>query len=117
MSFTQKDLDPLVRGDDWNIRLTITSGGSPVDISGFTYYMTLKSNVSNPDPGDLQVIATPTGTDAQNGILYITASRTDTSTLSPANYNYDIQQEDLSNNVRTLLIGKVKVVADITRTV
>lgn len=117
MSFTQKNLDPLVRGDDWSIRLTITSGGNPIDITGYSYTMTLKTNPAEPDPGDLQVTATPVGTDAQNGILYIQAARVDTSLLAATTYNYDVQQQDLAGNVNTLLIGKVKVVTDITRTV
>lgn len=116
MSYTAKDLDPLVRGDDWTIKLTITSGNSPVDITGYTYYMTLKSDIDAADPGDIQVTASSTGSDATSGILYINFTNVQTDSLTPQNYYYDIQQKDDTGAIQTLFIGKVKVVKDITRT-
>ena len=119
MSYTQRDLSPLVRGDDWTIKLTLTSDGSALNITGNTYWLTLKENIDDADPGALQVTATPdvstSPTEASQGIIYIKASRTDTNTLTAKTYNYDVQQVDSSGNVQTLLIGKVKVVKDITR--
>jgi len=119
MSYTARDLSPLVRGDDWTIKLAITSGGSALDITGYTYWFTLKDNIDEADPGDLQVTATPdtsgNPSPASQGIVYITASKTVTNALSAKTYNYDVQQVDGSGNVQTLLIGKVKVVKDITR--
>jgi hypothetical protein len=58
MSYTQRDLDPLVRGDDWTLKLTLTSSGAPLDITGYTFWFTLKSGVDDADPGALQVTAT-----------------------------------------------------------
>ena len=77
MSYTARDLSNLVRGDDWTIKLVVNSSGSALNITGYTYWFTLKSNVDDVDPGDLQG----------------------------------------AGNVQTLLIGKVKVVKDITRSV
>lgn len=115
MSYTAKDLEPLVRGDDWTIKLVITSGGSPVDITGYTYFMTLKSNIEEPDPGDVQVTASSTGADATAGILYINFTNAQTDTLQSQSYYYDIQQRDDTGAIQTLFIGKVKVVKDVTR--
>lgn len=119
MSYTSRDLSPLVRGDDWTIKLVLTSDGSALNITGNTYWLTLKENIDDADPGALQVTATPdistSPTEASQGIIYIKASRTDTNTLAAKTYNYDVQQVDSSGNVQTLLIGKVKVVKDITR--
>ena len=116
MSYTTKDLPSLVRGDDWTLKLNVASGGSPVDITGYTFWMTLKSDIDMADPGDLQVTATQSDpVDAAAGIIYITAPKEQTSLLDPATYNYDVQQVDALGNVQTLLIGKVKVVRDITR--
>jgi|SRR6056300_47915 len=116
MSYTTKDLPSLVRGDDWTLKLNITSNGSALDITGYTFWMTLKSDIDMADPGDLQVTATQADpTDAAAGIIYITAPRTDTGSLEPGTYNYDVQQVDSLGNVQTLLIGKVKVVKDVTR--
>lgn len=119
MSYTQRDLSPLVRGDDWTIKLVLTSDGSALDITGYTFWLTLKENVDDADPGALQVTATPdlstSPTEASQGVIYIKASRTVTNNLAAKTYNYDVQQVDGSGNVQTLLIGKVKVVKDITR--
>lgn len=119
MSYTQRDLSPLVRGDDWTLKLALTSDGSVLDITGYTFWFTLKDNIDDADPGALQVTATPdvstSPTEASQGIIFIRASRAETNALAAKTYNYDIQQVDNSGNVQTLLIGKVKVVKDITR--
>jgi len=115
MSYTAKDLNPLVRGDDWTIKLVISSDGTITDVTNYTYTLTLKANIDDPDPGDLQVSVVPIGPSAAVGIVYLNASRTLTGPLDPKTYNYDIQQVDDSGNVQTLLIGKVKVVKDVTR--
>ena len=117
MSFTAKDLNPLVRGDDWTIKLTVTQDNSVVDITGYTYYFTLKADIDAADPGDLQVTATSSGVDAAAGIVYINVTDIQTNNLDPRTYNYDVQQIDDSGNVQTLLIGKVKAVKDVTRTI
>jgi len=117
MTFTSQNLDPLVRGDDWTIKLTLTSGGSPIDITGYTFYFTLKSDIDVADvSAELQVTATSGSPDAANGIVYIVVDNTDTYSLDPRTYNYDVQQTDDVGNVTTILIGKVKVEKDVTRT-
>lgn len=119
MSFTARDLDPLVRGDDWTIKLVLKSGSNALDITGYSYKMTLKSDIDDADPGALQLSATPSvaesPTEASQGILYITATDTQTDSLEAKTYNYDVQQKDSSGKIQTLLIGKVKVVKDVTR--
>jgi hypothetical protein len=115
MSYTQRDLDPLVRGDDWTLKLTLTTGGSALNITNYTFWFTLKTNVDDADPGALQVTATSGSPDAEAGILYINVPKSLTNELLSGTYNYDVQQVDELSNVQTLLIGKVKVVKDITR--
>jgi hypothetical protein len=121
MSYTARDLSNLVRGDDWTIKLVVKSSGTALNITGYTYWFTLKSNVDDVDPGDLQVSVTPdistSPTEASQGIIYIRASKTLTNSLTPGTFNYDVQQVDTAGNVQTLLIGKVKVVKDITRSI
>jgi hypothetical protein len=115
VSYTSKDLNPLVRGDDWTIKLVITSNGTPVNITGYSFWFTLKADIDAADPGNLQVTASAGSPDAASGILYINVNSNLTANLVPQTYNYDVQQIDTSNKVQTLLIGKVKVVKDITR--
>lgn len=118
MSYTARDLNPLVRGDDWTVKLTLTSGGAAVDITGYSYYFTLKNNIDDSDAAAaLQVTATPGSPDASSGIVYIRADSTVTDLLEAnKTYYYDVQQTDIAGNIQTILIGKVKVVKDVTRT-
>lgn len=117
MSYTAKDLNPLVRGDDWTIKVVVKQNNAVVDITGYTFYFTLKDNIDAADPGNLQVTATPGSPDAAQGIVYINVDRTLTNNLTAQTYHYDVQQIDDTGNVQTLLIGKVKVVKDVTRSV
>ena len=71
------------------------------------------------DPGVLQTTAVPASVpDAQAGIIIVTVPK-ETSINIPAgvNYNYDLQQVDNTGAVQTLLIGKVKVVKDVTQSI
>ena len=121
MSYTQRDLSPLVRGDDWMLKLVLTSENAVLNITGYSYTFTLKDNIDDADPGAVQVSATPSvstsPTEASQGILYINVPKNLTDSLTAQTYNYDVQQKDTSGDVKTLLIGKVKVVKDVTRTV
>lgn len=115
MSYTAKDLAPLVRGDDWKLRLVITENNQPIDITGYEYWFTLKSNIDSADPGQIQVIANPSGVDATNGIVNILVSHYSTYNIPAGTYHYDVQQIDIFTQIKTILLGKVRVVKDVTR--
>jgi len=119
MAYTQKNLSSFARGDTWTLKFTIKdSDGDAVDISGNSYWMTLKSSASVEDSSaDAQIGPIGAGSpEAASGIIYMNFSATLTESLSPGTYNYDLQEVDSSGNITTLLIGKVQVVRDITRT-
>ena len=116
MSYTAKDLNPLVRGDDWSIKLTITENSLPVNITGYTYWLTLKSDIDSVDPGQLQISTVATSPNSTSGIVYINVPHASTN-ITAQTYNYDVQQVNTSSPsiVKTILMGKVKVVKDVTR--
>lgn len=118
MAFKEHTLCDLVRGDDWAVKLTITDdNGVALDITGNVYWLTLKTQREDADPGVIQTNITASGSpDAANGIVTISFLDTATSLVSPGRYYYDVQEVDTSGNVYTLLLGRVKVVADITLT-
>ena len=119
MAYTQKNLSSFARGDTWTLKFTVKdSDGNAVDITGNSYWMTLKSSATAEDSSaDAQIGPIGSGSpESTSGIIYMTFSSTLTETLSPGTYNYDLQEVDSSSNITTLLIGKVKVVRDITRT-
>jgi hypothetical protein len=117
MSYTAKDLSPLVRGDDWSIKLTITENSAPVVITGYTYWLTLKTDIDSSDPGQLQISTVATSPNSASGIVYLNVPHASTN-ITPQTYNYDVQQVDTSSPtiIKTILLGKVKVVKDVTRT-
>jgi hypothetical protein len=119
MSYSQQDLVPQARGDTWTLKFIIQdSAGTAIDISGNQYWLTLKSNISLTDSAaELQVGPIAAGSpDATNGIIILVIPSSLTNTLTPATYNYDLQEVDNTSKVTTLLIGKIKVKADVTRT-
>jgi hypothetical protein len=116
-TFLSMELPAFPRGDDWINTFYIKDDlGQPVDITGYTYWMTLKSDPNDPDPGAGQQVIFPTAPDSQEGILTIAFSPEITNELGPGTYNFDIQQMDTAGLVKTLVIGRVRVVVDITRT-
>jgi len=119
MSYIQQDLPSQARGDTWNFKFLIQDvSATPIDITGNEYWITLKSNVDFTDPqAELQVgpLAVEAG-NASRGILNITVPGITTNTLNPGTYHYDLQEVDSNGTVSTLLIGKIRVKADITRT-
>lgn len=117
MAFERRDLSDFARGDDWTIKFTLRDNETklPIDITGFSFWMTLKADIDAADPGDAQIGPIVAGSpDATSGIIYITFPKAVTGSLTPQTYNYDLQQVDDQGTVQTLLIGKVKVVKDVT---
>ena len=117
--YIEKNLDNQVRGDTWVLTFNIqTSAGAPEDITGNEYWFTLKSLIDDTDANAaLQVgPATAGSPNAANGILTITIAPEDTINLEAKTYFYDLQEVNTSNEITTLLIGKVKVVKDVTIT-
>lgn len=119
MSYIQQDLTPQARGDTWNLEFLMQdSTGAIIDITGNQYWFTLKSSVDLTDPGaELQYgpIAV-SGVNAPLGKVVMSIPSGMTDSLAPATYNYDLQEVSSTGVISTLLIGKVRVKADVTRT-
>lgn len=119
MSYLQQDLAPQARGDSWNIKFSFQDvSGNPIDLTGNEYWITLKSEVTLTDnEAELQIGPVAAGSpDASQGLLTIVIPALSTKDLEPKTYNYDLQEVSSSGNVSTLLIGKIRVKADVTRT-
>lgn len=119
MSYIQQDLTPQARGDTWNLEFLMQdSTGAIIDITGNQYWFTLKSSVDLTDPGaELQYgpIAV-SGVNAPLGKVVMSIPSGMTDSLVPATYNYDLQEVSSTGVISTLLIGKLRVKADVTRT-
>ena len=117
MVSTHQDLN-FDEGDDFPYTITVVdSDGSAVDLTGYTFYMTIKYKKSD---SDTQAIFKKTVTvipDPELGIVTITIDRADTLGIIPGTYPYDIKYKDDSGDVRTLLRGQYKLIQGVTDSV
>lgn len=117
MSFLSQNLPNQVRGDSWYLRFNILdSYGQPIDITNNEYWITLKKLKDDTDANAALQIGPiiATGLDAAAGVVTLYASPNDTD-IAIDTYYYDLQ-EVTPTGINTLVIGKVKVVKDITLT-
>jgi hypothetical protein len=101
-----------VRGDDWSIPGTLTSGGVAVDLTGATVTAQLRSRV---EKSTVAATFTVTVTDAAAGELTLSLADTVTDDLAPGRYVYDVQvvlagSTQTYGNVSTLIVA-----GDVTR--
>ncbi len=107
------------RGDTINLRVPVVDqDGAPVDITGAAVRMTVKRNLSDADlsalitrtVGDGVTLTTP-----EAGIADVTITATQTATLTPAKYYWDVQVT-LSGTVSTVAEGYLDVRSDVSIT-
>jgi len=116
-----KNIKDFHRGDTktWKFQF-----GNGVDITGWKIYFTMKVNKEDDDSeAVLQVIATAGDNvldDVFNGLMFVTATSADTSTIEVSNnkywYGYQRVISGSPPDVKTLHTGSVKVLQDITIT-
>jgi hypothetical protein len=112
---TNKDYS-IVRGDTFSLALNFTSGSIAQNISGSTFYLTVKDDISDNATDDSDAIIQETLSVASSGSsAIITIPAATTKNLSYNKYYYDLVWKDSSGNVTTLLLGKWNVVQDVTR--
>jgi hypothetical protein len=110
------------RGDTEQYTLTITVGGTEVDLTGSTLWFTVKVNEDDKD--DWAVIRKQTGSGIENadqeeeetlGKAVLTLSAEDTQYLSVQDYVYDVQYKAASGDITTVEQGTFTVTTDVTR--
>ena len=103
------------RGDTFAIQIAIeNSAGGPIDISGFSFLLTVDPSS---EPADaLGNIYQLTGVidDAPNGLVSFAPDPTEAMS-APGDYFYDIQQTDAGSLVRTIAKGDWQILQDITK--
>ncbi len=90
------------------------SDGVAIDITGFTFKLTVNSEKDPTDQVNEQFTITGTLTAPTTGEVAFAPTTTDTD-IVPATYFYDIEQTDGSGAIKTLIIGKALIVQDITK--
>jgi hypothetical protein len=113
-----QQLFEMYRGDDYTIKLTFTDEFDvPIDVTGWVLKASLKISPEMEDDADHVVtvdLAALTGTDATNGIAYITFPHEQTKDMVSCTYYIDVQKEYLGAVV-TVLMGTITVKSDVTK--
>lgn len=95
----------IFRKNNYSVELNYTDeSGNPKNIEGYTFNFIVKKVGDNFDNDTLSIInksAVLSGTDAQNGIFYLTLSITDTD-IEPNTYKCQFQLEN-TGIIETLL--------------
>jgi hypothetical protein len=111
---TSNDIN-VYRGNDINLNITVTdSNGSPVDITGYTLWFTVKSDENDSDDEATIQKTVTSHTDPTNGLTTFELTNTDTD-IPHGTYLYDMQMKDTSNKITTLTKGYFNVTQDITQ--
>ncbi len=113
---SSNNIKNVIRGDTRIINITLTSGGQPVDITGWEAFLTVNSN-NDPttDTGAVIEKQTSVHTNPTQGQTMFTLTNSDTQNLVPQTYFYDIQFKDGDGNIISTPQAQFIVVADITR--
>lgn len=107
----------IKRGDDKTIRfLYQNSSGGAINITGYTIFFTVKSEIDDDATDGLAVISktVTSHTNPTAGITNIVLTDTDTN-VTPGIYVGDIQVKDTSGNIVSSDRFTVSVVGDVTR--
>lgn len=106
----------IIRGDDKYYNLTFTDGtGSAIDITNWTIYFTVKSNLSDTDDSNALIQKDVSShTDPTNGKTRVHLTHGDTD-LTKGDYYYDIQVKKDNGDIITVVNGIFEVAYDVTR--
>jgi len=117
---TAGKLDIVIeQGATWEFPFTWTSGGNPVDITGYEFKAQIRKKVatSSNEPPVIIQLETPNEiviTDGPNGEYTITISDEITSTMPNGIYGWDMFVEFPSGKVRKLWVGAVEFIPNYT---
>lgn len=104
----------IFRGDTHTIPLKFTQDGANVNITDWIIFFTIKKNADNTDENadlkkDITTHANPTQGETE---ILLTSSETE---KLCGTYDFDIQYKDESDNIKTVIKGKIAFDKDVTR--
>lgn len=116
MSDIIHNLKPLYRGDSREYTLSFTDkNGEPIPITGWKIYFTVKLNYWDSDDKAVIKKEITEHDDPINGKTRIILSPADTENIKYSEYYYDIQIKRATENILTVLAGRIKIMTDITQ--
>lgn len=93
--------------------LAFSNDGVAEDVTNVTIYLTVKENLADTYAAAKIAKTYTNAVDPETGIINIPLAESDTSTLDPKEYFYDIEYRE-STTVITLFKGKFFIIEDIT---
>ncbi len=117
----KKNLTKAIIGDNLSIPLRFQEDGNPIDITGRTFYLTLKLNPAVDDSeADAQFMVVAPATQASiDGEVILSLSAAQTESLLATSYNYDVQMitpiPGSDDEVKTIVYGRITFIQQITR--
>lgn len=113
----------VARNDDVTHKIEVTKDDVPVDISGYTTYLTVRTeaqmlNITSEtnDVNSVFQVITTAHTNPSAGLSTIYTSK-DNNNINPSvKYFYDIQLKTGSGEIVTPVSGRYLILADVTRT-
>jgi hypothetical protein len=110
-STSQEVLAGLYRGDSFSLRVRLDDvTGQPVDVTGWSWLCQLRSPL-DALIGTLDVDTSKAG----SGELRLSLAPEVTASLVPGDLVWDLQASDVTGGVRTVLTGKLRIRADVSR--
>lgn len=119
MAFANRFFDfdeTVVIGDDLDLSWTFTDeNGDAVDISGWTFFYTAKADLTAEDSAaDLAYDHASFTVSSNTASLTIPDTDTDDLTANTV-YHQDLQIKDADSKIKTLGLGKLKVISQVTK--
>ena len=102
----------LEQGATFNRQLSIAENNSPLNLTGYSAAMQLRSTY---DTATVALSVTCAVINATQGILSISASASSTAALEEGMYVYDLELTSSSGVVTRLIQGQVTVSPEVTR--
>ncbi len=90
------------------------SNGVAIDITGFSFQMTVNTEKDPTDQVNEQFTIVGVIGVATDGTVSFAPTVTDTD-ITPGIYFYDIEQTDAASRIKTVIKGKVSIIQDITK--
>lgn len=104
----------IKRGNDRNLKVTVTREGAAVDITGWQVRFTVKKTASLADSAAIINTLVTSHENAAGGITNIPINATDTVTEDVGNYVFDIKVKDASNKLHSSSSGVFELVQEVT---
>jgi hypothetical protein len=105
----------LPQGQTWDTSIVWEADGTPVDLSGWTARMMLRTTAEAASPTVSLSTATSTMTALSNGTIGLSYSAISSAAITASTYLYDLEVQSPSGNVRRLMQGRAVVSREITR--